>query len=155
MKIKWYWFCFFFWLKVDVDISKVSSFLPTFYRSKLFLNAQIIRSILEVKRTENQVKGFLLFNRFLLIHQMCRNSSIKKFSTLLFVYIILMNTWLCLHFSRREAEWHVPVLSMLFFVLGTGNLIMTSWTIPAKIRERNLGLLKVRLTNINVKITVL
>ena len=39
-------------------------------------------------------------------------------------------------FCSPESTWQIPVLSFLFFVLGIGNLVTTSWTIPTKISER-------------------
>jgi len=47
------------------------------------------------------------------------------------------------------ATWQIPVLFILFSILGVGNFITTSWTIPAKIRERNLGMLKIRFTRLD------
>merc|ERR1719195_1783730 len=34
--------------------------------------------------------------------------------------------------------WHVPVLCFLFLLLGVGNMITTSWTIPSKIKAYNM-----------------
>lgn len=48
-----------------------------------------------------------------------------------------------------DATWQVPCLSFLFFVLGGGNVVTTSWTIPSKIRERNMGMLKLRFTRLD------
>ena len=47
---------------------------------------------------------------------------------------------------RPDAPWQVPCLSLVFLVLGLGNLATVSWTIPSKIRDRNRGLLKMRFT---------
>merc|ERR1712141_599849 len=47
------------------------------------------------------------------------------------------------------SSWQIPVLSLIFFTLGIGNIITTSWTIPSKIRERNLGMLKMRFTRLD------
>jgi len=47
------------------------------------------------------------------------------------------------------SSWQIPVLSLIFFTLGVGNIITTSWTIPSKIRERNLGMLKMRFTRLD------
>merc|ERR1712141_142220 len=48
-----------------------------------------------------------------------------------------------------DSTWQVPVLSLIFFTLGVGNIVTTSWTIPSKIRERNLGMLKMRFTRLD------
>jgi len=54
-----------------------------------------------------------------------------------------------LYYSHADATWHVPSLSMLFLILGLGNLITTSMTIPKKIRDRTQGLLKYRFTRLD------
>lgn len=41
-----------------------------------------------------------------------------------------------------EAEWQVFALSILFAILGIGNILATSWTITKKIRDRQIARLK-------------
>ncbi len=48
-----------------------------------------------------------------------------------------------------DASWHISVLAAVFLLLGTGNIITTSGTIPAKIKERRKGLLKMRFTRLD------
>ena len=56
---------------------------------------------------------------------------------------------LFLFLFRLDSTWQVPTLCFLFFLLGIGNIITTSWTIPSKIREANLGLLQMRFTRLD------
>ncbi|CAJ0942687.1 unnamed protein product, partial [Mesorhabditis belari] len=56
---------------------------------------------------------------------------------LLFAYLLelfhsytLYQMWL-----SGETSWHVPVLGILFFIVGNGNLFMVAFTAIAKIRE--------------------
>jgi len=49
---------------------------------------------------------------------------------------------------RPDATWHVPIISIIFGILGTGNLLTTSTIIPLKIRESKLGLLKFRFVSL-------
>jgi len=49
----------------------------------------------------------------------------------------------------HEVGWQVPALAMLFFTLGCGNIITTSMTIPLKLKDSQLGLLKYRFTRLD------
>ena len=51
--------------------------------------------------------------------------------------------------SRDDAEWQVAVLSFLFLVIGMGNIITTTWTMTAKIRDRQKGYFKFRFTRLD------
>lgn len=63
----------------------------------------------------------------------------------------LYNAYVLFHIyqERTDATWHVAVTSGLFLVLGLGNLLTTSLTIPKKLRERTQGLLKYRFTRLD------
>lgn len=62
----------------------------------------------------------------------------------------LYNSYTLFHLSfRDDATWQVPCLAVVFAVLGSGNIITTSWVIPAKIIERRKGLLKMRFTRLD------
>ena len=50
---------------------------------------------------------------------------------------------------REDAEWQVAVLSFLFLVIGMGNIITTTWTMTAKIRDRQKGYFKFRFTRLD------
>ena len=50
---------------------------------------------------------------------------------------------------RDDAEWQVAVLSFLFLVIGMGNIITTTWTMTAKIRDRQKGYFKFRFTRLD------
>ena len=50
---------------------------------------------------------------------------------------------------RPDSTWQVPTLCFLFLLLGVGNIITISWTVPAKIRETKLGMLKIRFTRLD------
>jgi len=54
-----------------------------------------------------------------------------------------------IHSTMPDASWHVFFLSLTFLLLGLGNLIATSMTIPQKIKERTKGLLKYRFTRLD------
>merc|ERR1712098_909059 len=49
----------------------------------------------------------------------------------------------------HEVGWQVPALALLFFTLGCGNIITTSMTIPLKLKDSQLGLLKYRFTRLD------
>lgn len=71
---------------------------------------------------------------------------------LYFGYIFeLYNAYVLFHIyqDRADATWHVAAISGLFLVLGAGNLLTTSLTIPKKLRERTQGLLKYRFTRLD------
>ena len=62
----------------------------------------------------------------------------------------LYNAYTLFYLSYElDSTWQVPTLCFLFFLLGIGNIITTSWTIPSKIREANLGLLQMRFTRLD------
>jgi len=48
-----------------------------------------------------------------------------------------------------DATWHVAAMSILFLMLGLGNLITVSMTIPKKLRDRTHSLLKYRFTRLD------
>merc|ERR1719394_1056415 len=48
-----------------------------------------------------------------------------------------------------DVGWQVPALSLLFGMLGCGNIITTSMTIPLKLRDSKTGLLKYRFTRLD------
>lgn len=48
-----------------------------------------------------------------------------------------------------DSTWQVPTLFLLFLSLGVGNIITTAWTVPSKIRDKNMGLLKIRFTRLD------
>ena len=50
---------------------------------------------------------------------------------------------------RDCKTWHVPALCFLMMLLGVGNIIATSWTIPSKIKAKQMGLLKMRFTRLD------
>jgi len=54
-----------------------------------------------------------------------------------------------IYYTCEDATWHVPALSLLFLMLGLGNLITTSMTIPKKLRDRTQGYLKYRFTRLD------
>merc|ERR1719427_663031 len=49
----------------------------------------------------------------------------------------------------HEVGWQVPALSLLFLILGVGNIATTSMTIPAKLKDSKTGLLKYRFTRLD------
>ena len=49
----------------------------------------------------------------------------------------------------HEVTWQVPVLAMLFLVLGVGNITTTSMTIPSKLKDSKMGMLKYRFTRLD------
>merc|ERR1712013_585442 len=49
----------------------------------------------------------------------------------------------------HEVTWQVPVLAMLFLVLGVGNITTTSMTIPNKLKDSKMGMLKYRFTRLD------
>merc|ERR1719266_50793 len=62
----------------------------------------------------------------------------------------LYNAYTLFYLSYETGKtWHVPVLCFLFSLLGLGNIITTSWTVPSKIRAKNMGLLKMRFTRLD------
>lgn len=71
---------------------------------------------------------------------------------LYFGYIFeLYNAWTLywIYQTQASSSWHVLATSMLFLLLGLGNLITTSMTIPKKLRDRTQGLLKYRFTRLD------
>lgn len=48
-----------------------------------------------------------------------------------------------------DVGWQVPALSLLFGMLGCGNIITTSMTIPLKLRDSKTGQLKYRFTRLD------
>merc|ERR1719266_3283991 len=62
----------------------------------------------------------------------------------------LYNAYTLFYLSYETGKtWHAPVLCFLFSLLGLGNIITTSWTVPSKIRAKNMGLLKMRFTRLD------
>lgn len=58
---------------------------------------------------------------------------------------MIYNAYVLFQLSHRfDATWHVLALALLFFVLGSGNLLTTSMIIPKKLRDWRLGLLQLR-----------
>lgn len=51
--------------------------------------------------------------------------------------------------QNYEVGWQVPSLALLFLVLGAGNIITTSMTIPLKISDTKSSLLKYRFTRLD------
>jgi len=49
----------------------------------------------------------------------------------------------------HDVTWQVPALSILFMILGVGNITTTSMTIPAKLKDSQTGLLKYRFTRLD------
>lgn len=49
----------------------------------------------------------------------------------------------------HEVTWQVPVLSILFLILGVGNITTTSMTIPSKLKDSKTGMLKYRFTRLD------
>jgi len=62
----------------------------------------------------------------------------------------LYNAYTLFYLSYEDCKtWHVPALSFLMMLLGVGNIIATSWTIPSKIKAKQMGLLKMRFTRLD------
>jgi len=62
----------------------------------------------------------------------------------------LYNAYTLFYLSYQpDSTWQVPTLCFLFLLLGVGNIITISWTVPAKIRETKLGMLKIRFTRLD------
>ena len=49
----------------------------------------------------------------------------------------------------HDVTWQVPVLAILFLVLGVGNITTTSMTIPSKLKDSKMGMLKYRFTRLD------
>jgi len=65
-------------------------------------------------------------------------------------FLQLYNSYtLYLLMQNYEVGWQVPALSLLFLVLGAGNILTTSMTIPKKIRDSKSPLLKYRFTRLD------
>jgi len=54
-----------------------------------------------------------------------------------------------IYHNHTDATWHVPALSSIFLLLGLGNILTTSMTIPKKLKDRTQGLLKYRFTRLD------
>ncbi|XP_059098184.1 transmembrane protein 120 homolog [Tigriopus californicus] len=62
----------------------------------------------------------------------------------------LYNAYVLFHLTYHpQYTWQVPCLCLVFTVLGLGNIITTSLTIPLKISEHRKGLLKLRFTRLD------
>jgi len=65
-------------------------------------------------------------------------------------FLQLYNAYtLYLLMQNYEVGWQVPALALLFLLLGAGNIITTSMTIPLKIRDTKNPLLKYRFTRLD------
>ena len=60
-------------------------------------------------------------------------------------------TLYCLTYTVAGATWQVPALSALFLLLGVGNILTTSMTIPSKLTDSKVSksLLKYRFTRLD------
>ena len=52
-------------------------------------------------------------------------------------------------YTHEPVTWQVPVLSILFLILGVGNITTTSMTIPSKLKDSKTGMLKYRFTRLD------
>lgn len=62
----------------------------------------------------------------------------------------LYNAYVLFHLTYHpQYTWQVPCLCLVFTIVGLGNIITTSLTIPLKISEHRKGLLKLRFTRLD------
>jgi len=62
----------------------------------------------------------------------------------------LYNSYTLYHLMyTHDVTWQVPVLAILFLVLGVGNITTTSMTIPNKLKDSKMGMLKYRFTRLD------